>query len=494
MDNAHLPPIEALDLKACLPSHRDLYYGGEWRAPLGGYVDTFNPATGDSLGLCAEASAADVDAAVAAASRAFAQWRGTKPTDRAGLLRKVASILRANDIELALIDATNCGGPITAMRNDVHYAATQIELFAGLVSEIKGETVPMGEGSINYTVREPYGVCSRIVAYNHPIMFTAARLGAPLAAGNTVIMKPPAQAPLSSFRMMELLHGVLPPGVLNIITGGRECGEALVAHPGVPFVSLVGSVPTGRAIARSAAEHLKGVMLELGGKNALIVYPDADVARAIDGAIRGMNFTWCGQSCASTSRLFVHESVYEQVVDGVCQGVREFKPGMPTDPKTTMGSIVSRSQWQRVMDYIKSGEAEGARLVSGGGPPSDPSLKAGCFIEPTVFADVTSTMKIAREEIFGPVLSILKWTDEDEMLKQVNGTEYGLTAAIYTRDLATAHRAAARVEAGYVWINNAGPHFPGTSYGGYKQSGIGREESIEELLAFTQIKNVNVSL
>ena len=479
---------------AILPEHRDLYYDGAWQKPRGGYLDTINPATGESLGPCAEADAADVDSAVQAAHRAFRTWRRTKPLERAALMREIAAVLRRNAEELALLDSINCGNPIREMRNDAKVAAAMIDFCAGLVTEVKGETIPMGEGVLNYSVREPYGVCGRIVAYNHPIMFTAGKIGPPLATGNTVIMKPPYQSPLSAYRMMELIEGILPPGVLSIITAGREGSEALVTHPMVPRLSLIGSVPTGRAIAKAAADRLKHVTLELGGKNACVIYPDADLEKASRAAVDGMNFTWGGQSCGSTSRLFVHESVYERVLAGVIERVRFYRPGPPTDAETTMGAIVSRAQLDKILGYIESGRKDGATLAYGGKRPEDARLAHGLFVEPTVFTGVTQKMRIASEEIFGPVLSILEWTDEEDMLEQVNAVEYGLTASIWTTNLANAHRAASRIEAGYIWINNVGAHFLGASFGGYKQSGIGREEGHEELLTFTQAKNVNVTL
>jgi betaine-aldehyde dehydrogenase len=477
-----------------LPQHRDLYYGGAWHRPQGGYLDTFNPATGESLGPAAEANSADVDAAVRAAQQGFAIWRGMKPLERAGLLKKVAQVLRDNAFELALLDAANCGNPIVEMQRDALIAAAQIDYYAGLATEVKGETLPMGEGILNYTLREPYGVCARIVAYNHPIMFTAAKMAPPLIAGNAVIMKPPYQAPLSSYRMMELIDGILPPGVLNILSGGIECGQALVNHPDVPRLALIGSVPTGRAIARAGAERLKHVTLELGGKNACIIYPDADMDKAIPAAVNGMNFTWCGQSCGSTSRLFVHESIHDQVLEGMLKAIRHYQPGIPTDMATTMGCIVSQQQHEKIMSYIALGQQEGATLAYGGQRPSDPALAKGWFVQPTVFTNVTQKMRLANEEVFGPVLSVIKWRDEAEMIDQVNAVEYGLTASIWTQNLATAHRTAARVQAGFVWVNHVGSHFIGASFGGYKQSGIGREEGFDELLTYTQHKNVHVVL
>jgi betaine-aldehyde dehydrogenase len=477
-----------------LPQHRDLYYGGSWHQAKGGYQETMNPATGESLGLCAEANAEDVDAAVRAAHEGFLVWKKIKPLERANLLKKVAAVLRENAFELAMIDAANCGNPISEMQRDALIAAAQIDFYAGLATEIKGETLPMGDDILNYSVREPYGVCARIVAYNHPIMFTAAKMAPPLIAGNTVIMKPPYQAPLSSYRMMELIDGILPPGVLNIISSGSVGGQALVNHHLVPRLSLIGSVPTGRAIAKAAADQLKHVTLELGGKNACIIYPDADLNKAITGAINGMNFTWCGQSCGSTSRLFVHSSIYQQVIDGILKAVQHYKPGIPTDMSTTMGSIVSKTQWEKIMRYVEIAKEDGAQLIYGGNSPTDPTLAKGWFIEPTIFTGVTQNMRIANEEVFGPILSVIKWEDEDQMFNQVNAVEYGLTASIWTTNLSKAHRAASRVQAGYVWVNHSSSHFIGASFGGYKQSGIGREEGFDELFSYSQHKNVHVVL
>jgi len=484
----------ATEKEFSIPRHRDLFYGGAWHAPLGGYAETVNPANGQVLAACADANAEDVQETVSAAVRGFEHWRRVKPLDRAALLRQIAKILRENVQELAYLDALNCGAPIREMSRDVEAAAAQFDFFAGLVTEIKGDTIPMGEGVLNFSVREPLGVVGRIVAYNHPLMFTASKAAAPLAAGNVVVLKPPHQAPLSAYRFVELIEDVLPPGVLSLLSGGTECGQALVAHPQVPAISLIGSVPTGRAIAKAAADRLKHVTLELGGKNACIVYPDAELERAINGAVSGMNFTWASQSCGSTSRLFVHESIHDSVVQGVIRGVQKYKPGIPTDSATTMGALISREQLDKVERYIELGKQEGAVLAYGGKAPEDPALSGGFFMEPTIFTGVSQWMRLANEEIFGPVLSIIKWTDENAMIEQVNAVEYGLTAAIFTTNLGNAHRAASRVQAGFVWVNNAGPHFLGAGYGGYKQSGIGREECIEELFAFTQSKNINISL
>jgi betaine-aldehyde dehydrogenase len=493
--NTAVAPASLASVKLNLPKQRGIYYDGKWHEPKGGrYIETPNPGTGESLGRVAEAGAEDIDAAVKAAKRAFREWKRVPPLERAKMLKKIAEVLRANAGELAMIDAADCGNPVAEMIMDATVAAAQVDFFAGLVTEMKGHSIPMGPDRVNFSVREPYGVVGRIVPFNHPFMFIAGKAAAPLAAGNTVVMKPPEQAPLSSLRLVELIDGILPPGVFNVVPGGKGAGAALASHPDVAKIALIGSVPTGKAVMRAAADTLKGVLLELGGKNALIAYPDADPDAVAGGLVGGMNFTWCGQSCGSTSRAFVHEKIYDAVLERVKIRIKHWKPGIPTDPATTMGAIISKVQFDRVMSYIESAKSEGARLVSGGSRPADPALAKGLYIEPTVFADVKPSMRIAREEIFGPVVGVFKWTDEATMFEEVNAVEYGLTASIWTNDISAGHRAAAAVEAGFVWINDISKHFLGAPFGGYKQSGIGREECLDELLAFTQEKNININL
>jgi len=478
-----------------LPIHRVAYYGGGWHEPLTGrFADTLNPSTAESLGSVAVADAVDVDAAVAAARRGFVEWRAVVPLERARILRRIAELLRKNAGELALIDAANCGNPVREMTSDAMVAAAQLEFFAGLVTEMKGASIPMGPDVVNFSVREPVGVVARIVPFNHPFMFAAGKSAAPLAAGNAVVLKPPEQAPLSALRLAELLDGLLPAGVFNVVPGDAGTGAALASHPGVAMVAIIGSVAAGRAVMRAASDTVKPVLLELGGKNALIAYPDADPDEVARAVVAGMNFTWCGQSCGSTSRAYIHASIHDAVVDRVKAFVAGFRPGIATDPATTMGAIVSRVQRDRVLEYIASAKNEGARLLCGGSRPTEAALAAGFFVEPTVFVDVTSQMRIAREEIFGPVLAILKWSDEAAMRDEVNAVPYGLTCSIWTNDLSTAHRAAMAVEAGYVWINQVGKHFLGAPFGGVKQSGFGREECLEEMLRFTQEKNIHVKL
>src|SRR5229473_4982972 len=410
---------KARPLAPNLPSHRDPYYAGKWQKPKADrYVDAVSPGTGESLGKVVDGSAADAEAAIAAAKAAFREWRRVLPLERAKMLRAIADVLRKNGDELAMIDAADCGNPYSEMVRDANMGAAQLDFYAGLVTEMKGSSIPMGPDVVNFSVREPRGVVARIIPFNHPFMFCAGKSGAPLAAGNTVVMKPPEQAPLSSLRLAELIGDILPPGVFNVVPGGREAGAALASHPGVAKIALIGSVPTGRAVMKAAADTLKPVMLELGGKNALIAYPDADPDEVAGGVIGGMNFTWCGQSCGSTSRAFIHEKIYDAVLDRVKKQITHYKPGIPTDPSTTMGAIISKTQFDRVMSFIESAKQEGAELIAGGGAPKDPALAKGFYIEPTVFA-VTEKNRIAREEIFGPVLSIFKWSDEAKMIGEV---------------------------------------------------------------------------
>ena len=478
-----------------LPGRRDLYYGGGWHPPVDGRLDaTFDPGTGASLGEVAVAGIADVDAAVGAAARGYDAWRKVAPLERASILRAVAERVRKHADELAWLDAVNGGNPVREMASDAKVAAAQLDFFAGLVTEMKGASIPMGPDAVNFSVREPLGVVARIVPFNHPFMFAAGKSAAPLAAGNSVIVKPPDQAPLSSLRLAEITADLLPPGAFNVLPGDRATGAALAGHPGVAMVAIIGSVAAGRAVMRAASDTVKPVMLELGGKNALIAYGDADPDEVAAGVVGGMNFTWCGQSCGSTSRAFVHTSIYQDVLERVEARIAAFRPGLPTDPATTMGAIVSRAQLERIEGYVASAHADGARLLCGGRRPVDPALAHGHFYEPTVFCDVTQAMRIAQEEIFGPVLAILPWSDERRMLDDVNAVPYGLTCAIFTNDLSTAHRTAMAVAVGYVWINEVGRHYLGAPFGGVRQSGFGREECFEELLRYTQEKNIHIKL
>lgn len=487
---------QSITPESVLPRKRGLYYGGAWhKASLGRRIPVTNPADGSSLGEVDEATAEDINLAVKAARSAQPAWRALAPTQRAAAVRKMAQKVRDHAEELALLDALDCGNPRSAMVGDMQVGAHLLDYFAGLATELKGETIPTAEGQLNYVVRQPLGVVARIVPFNHPAMFVCAKIAAPLIAGNSVIIKPSEHTPLSALRLAELFDGLLPAGVLNTVNGQIEAGASLSEHEHVDNISLVGSIPTGKAVCRAAANTLKSTLMELGGKNAMMVFPDADLDKAAASAVHGMNFGWtAGQSCGSTSRLFLHDSIYDDVLERIIEQTNAIKPGLPEKVQTEMGCLSSKPQFDKVMEYISIGKSEGARLVCGGTRPDEPELANGYFVRPTVFADVTRDMRIAREEIFGPVLSVIRWSDEQSAFDMANELEFGLAASVWTRDLAVAHRAASMLDVGYVWINGSSAHIPGAPFGGMKQSGLGREECLEELFAFTQTKNVNVTL
>ena len=473
-------------------SPKGLYIGGEWHDSIdGGTFQTINPSNLEKLDDVPEASEKDVDRAVAAAKTAFVEWRRVPIDERARCLEALAQRIDDHAEELALIDAVDAGNALVGMRGDMDWTAKTLRYFAGLITEIKGESSSHGPRHLNVTRRSPYGVVAKINAFNHPFKFCAEKAAAPLAAGNCVVIKGSEQAPLSSLKLGELCDGIFPKGVVNIVTGGATAGAALVGHPGVGRLAFVGSVPTGRAIAKAAAETLKVVTLELGGKNPIIIFPDADPAKAATSAIKGMNMNRQGQSCSSTSRVFVHESLHGAVTDELVKQAEALPVGPPWVEGNEVGPIVSERQYERILGFIASAEEEGAQCLTGGGPPDSSELRKGFFVKPTIYDRVTPEMRIGREEIFGPIMSVFPWSDEEAMVSAVNGVEYGLTAAIITNDLAKAMETAERVEAGYVWINSTGMYL-GAPYGGWKQSGIGQEECLDELVSYTRIKNINM--
>ncbi|MBC9731593.1 aldehyde dehydrogenase family protein [Nocardioides marmotae] len=462
-------------------------------AASGRTFTTFDPATELPLAEVADAGAADVEAAVRSGQRGFETWRRYSPQSRAAAVRELAAHIRTHADELGFLDAVDGGSSVTSMRKDALWAADHLEMFADWALMIKGETYPGSGTGLHYSRPVPYGVVGRIIPFNHPIFFGAGKLGAPLMAGNAVVLKPPPQAPLSAIRLGELIADVLPPGVVTIVNGASpEPGVAIAAHPEIERIAFIGSERTGRDIQRVAAgAAVKHVSLELGGKNAMVVLGDADIEAAAQGAVFGMNFTATqGESCGSNSRLLVHRSIAEQVVARVVELVEQIEVGVPISESTQMGALVSREHYERVMGYIEAGRREGAVLATGGGRPAH--LPTGYFLAPTVFDQVTPSMTVAQEEIFGPVLSVLTFDDDDEAVRIANGVRYGLTASVWTQDVDRAHRFVDDLEAGYLWINDSSRHFPGLPFGGVKASGLGKEESLEEILSFTQTKTVSI--
>ncbi|MGO1834189.1 MAG: aldehyde dehydrogenase family protein [Actinomycetaceae bacterium] len=467
---------------------------GELRAASGGATFlSYDPFSRVPVAAVPDASPDDVDAAAEAAASARADWRKATAIERARLVLRFADLVEEHAEELALLDAIDAGSPISNARLDVEIALAQMRMYAGFALEMKGQTIP-ATGGLHLTVREPVGVVAKIWPYNHPLMFFC-RIAAPLVAGNPVIAKPPEAAPLSPLALGELAAQVFPPGVVNVVVGdGAATPDRLVRHPAVRRIGFIGSEPTGRAIQRAAAESgVKHVTLELGGKNAMVVFPDADLDAAAAGAVDGMNFTWSGQSCGSNSRLLVHRDIHDALLAKVADRVRARHQDDPLAEASEQGTMINEAQYDKSLGFIETARGEGARVVVGGGRPEGERFREGLFVEPTVLADVSPSSRIGQQEVFGPVLSVLPFTDEDEALAVANGVEYGLTASVWTRDLDRALRMARGFEAGFVWINGSGAHYPNVPYGGVKRSGVGgKEECLEELLSYTEEKVINI--
>ena len=467
--------------------------GGELRVGTGVDHIVEEPSTARELTRVAGASDQDVTDAVVRAEGAADAWRATAPRARARIVRRLADVLEENAEELAWLDTLDAGLPLWMMRIDVATGIERMRLFADWAMELKGETIPASAEHLHLTFPEPYGVVARIIPFNHPFMFAASKLAAPLVAGNAVVLKPSDRTPLSALRLGELARGVLPDGVLSVLHGGAEVGEALVRHPSIRRIAFTGSETVGRVIQRQAAEvGVKHVTLELGGKNALIIFPDAVLDRAVTAAVKGMNFAFAGQSCGSTSRVLLHDSIAEEFTTRYVEAVAAIPMGLPWEETARVSPLISRGQHERVLSYIDIAQKEGARVLTGGDVPSD--LSPGYFVRPTVLTGVEPQMRIAQEEIFGPVVSLLRFGTEADAVRIANEVRYGLTASVWTQDVSRAHRVARAVHAGYVWINDTSTHFLGVPFGGVRASGLGREESLEELLSYTETKVVNVVL
>ncbi|QBR04130.1 aldehyde dehydrogenase family protein [Paraburkholderia pallida] len=462
----------------------------------GKWATAINPANEAVIGRAADGSRADVARAVDAASRAWPAWAERTGEERGEILRKFGDRLAERAEEISRIEVLDSGNTYKPTLMSIHDTVRSLRYYAGLAHSIKGETIPSTNRHLHMTVLEPYGVVGRIAAFNHPAMFSAARTASALVAGNTVVVKPPETSPLSVLMMGEIAREVFPRGVFNIVNGsGTEVGDALVRHPDVKRLALIGSVSTGRVIQRSAAEvAVKHVTLELGGKNPMIVFPDVDLDAVAESAVQGMNFTWQGQSCGSNSRLLIHEEIYEAVLAKVVERVAAIRLGDPMSPDTGMGPINSRRSLDHVLSFFDPAETAGARLMKGGKRPAGAQFERGFWVEPTVYADVTPGMRLWRDEVFGPILSVSKWRSVDEAVALANDTDYGLSAAIWTRDINHALNTAKRLRAGSIFINGSNTHFLGVPWGGFKNSGIDREEGVEELYSYLETKVINVLL
>jgi acyl-CoA reductase-like NAD-dependent aldehyde dehydrogenase len=477
-----------------------MFIGGEWVESADGRTfDVETPATrGRVIAHVPRSGAPDVDRAVQAAAAAFPAWRAVTPRDRGRALARIADDVEGHIEDLARTLARETGNAIrTQARPEAKSVADVFRYFGGLGGELKGETIPLGEQMFSYTRREPYGVVAAIVPWNVPLLISAWKVAPALLAGNTVVLKPSANAPLAVLELAKICEAHLPKGVLNIVTGtGGEVGTPLAEHALVRKISFTGNTETGKEILRLAADRVIPVTLELGGKSPQILFPDSDSERTADGVIAAMRFARQGQSCTAGSRLFVHRTVFDPFLDRLATKLKAFKVGDPLDEKNDMGAIVSRQQFESVTGYIAEGQRQqGARTVIGGQPPKEGPLAEGYYVEPTVFADVRNDWRIAREEIFGPVLVAIPWSDEADVIRMANETHYGLAAYVWSNDLSKALRTAHSIDAGWVQINQGLGQIVGQPYGGFKQSGLGRENSLEGMLeGFTQRKSVTVNL
>ena len=474
-----------------------LFINNEWTdAAARGTLATYFPATGERITEVAAADKTDVDRAVRAARAAFhhPQWRNMDAADRGVLLWRMADLLEARQQELIRIEVVDNGKPLREAQIDLREAIDAFRYYAGWTTKLQGDTIPVRGNVLNYTLREPVGVVGAIIPWNFPLLMAAWKVAPALACGNTVVLKPAEQTPLSALELAAIaLDAGLPPGVLNVVNGtGEVAGAALVEHPDVDKIAFTGSTQVGKIIMRTAAETLKKVSLELGGKSPNIVFDDADVDAAVRGSFAAIYYN-NGQCCTAGSRLLVHNSVADQVIEKIAERAKKMMPGDPLDPKTRMSPVISQEQLDRVLSYIEAGKREGAQLVTGGNRASYDGGD-GYWVEPTIFDRVKPEHTIAQEEIFGPVLAAVRFDDEEEAIDIANRTIYGLAAGIWTRDIKRAHRVAKKLEAGTVWINTYHPLDAASPFGGYKQSGYGRELGAYALDLYTQIKSVWVDL
>ena len=491
-----MTPTETLP-KVALTSGGRMLVGADWReAQSGKRFRTINPATGDTLLEVAEGDAPDIDLAVQAARRAFeGPWGKMSASERGRLLWKLGDLINEKSAELAQLETLDTGKAIwESSKVDIPLTADIFYYFAGAATKLEGSTIPVSGPYLNYTLREPLGVVGLIVPWNFPLLLASRKVAAALAAGNTVVLKPAEETPLTALRLGELaLEAGIPPGVLNVVPGfGPTAGGALVAHAGVNGIAFTGETTTGRLIMQNASRTLKKVSLELGGKSPNIVFADADQDAASRGSVFAIFFNK-GEVCTAGSRLFVEKGIHDSMLEKVIDRAQKFPQGDPLDPKTRLGAQTSEAQIEKISRYVEIGKKEGARLVLGG-EPARVGNGRGYFWKPTIFDGVTNSMTIAREEIFGPVLSVISFDDFDRALEEANDSFYGLSAAVWTRDIKKAHRAARILQAGTVWINTYNMYDAASPYGGYKGSGFGRESGMAGLDFYTQTKSVWVDL
>lgn len=474
----------------------NLYINGQWvDASDGGTFKSYCPANGEYLSTCAEATREDVDAAVDAAWAAWESWKKTTPAERADALLKIADVIDQNKERLALLETLDNGKPIReTMTIDIPYASDHFRYFAGAVRTEEGEAAMLDENTLSLILREPIGVVGQIVPWNFPFLMAAWKLAPAIAAGDCIVFKPSSETSLSMLVFTELIQDLLPAGVLNLITGsGSKSGQYLLEHPGLSKLAFTGSTEIGRDIAVAAAERLIPATLELGGKSANIIFDDCNWDAAIDGVQLGILFNQ-GQVCCAGSRVFVHESIYDRFVSELVTAFQKVTIGDPLDPETQMGSQISKRQAEKILSCIESAKQEGATIACGGHSYTEHGCEKGNFIQPTLITDVTNDMRVAQEEIFGPVAVVIKFQTEEEVIALANDSDYGLGGAVWTKDIHRALRVARSIETGRMWINTYNQIPEGAPFGGYKQSGIGRENDKAILDAYSQQKNIMINL
>lgn len=476
------------------PAGSHFIHGAYVEDTAGAAIVSLNPATQQEIARVHSATPELFEKAVESARKGFVQWKKTSPAERAEVLRKAAQIMRERNHELSVLETLDTGKPLQeTLVADAASGAEALAYFASIAATANGEHINLGS-SFAMTKREPLGICLGIGAWNYPIQIACWKAAPALAAGNAMIFKPSEVTVLTALKLAEILKDAgLPDGVFNVVQGDRDAAARMVTHPAIDKVSLTGSVPTGRVIAQNASASLKHMSLELGGKSPIVIFEDAEIDNAVAAAMNG-NFYSSGQICSNGTRVFVHSSILDRFLDRLVARTKGIKMGDPLDEATQMGPLVSRMQYDKTLDYIRIGQEEGATLYYGGNAPEVTECPNGLFVEPTIFTDVKDTMRIAREEIFGPVMSVLSFDEEDEVIARANDTEFGLAAGVFTCDLKRAYRVIDQIQAGTCWINNYNLTPLEMPFGGFKQSGIGRENGHWALDQYSQVKSIYVEM